>query len=275
MAAPTTSQRADRLVRRYLWSRRQRDRLARGLGAAFDGLWLGLLDRDRLHLLDERFYDERRERVDGGLHSYDDDAYNARGLFDWEDAALRSHFPPGVRLAVTGAGGGREVLALLERGFDAIGYEPNGRLAAAGADLLSRRGHPDRLHACERDVFPSEVASCDGVVVGWGSYMLIAGRERRIQFLRGARRCLADGDPILLSFFVHAQRPRYYEVVAGVASAVRRLRGREPVEPGDAIAGNFVHCFLPGEVEAELAAGGFRLADLRLSPYGHAVGRAA
>jgi hypothetical protein len=274
MAAPATPPRADQIVRRYLWSRRQRDRLARGLGAAFDGLWLGLLDRDRLHQLDERFYDDRLERVEGHAARYDDDAYNARGLFDWEDAAVQEHFPAGGEIVVTGAGGGREVLALLERGFDAIGYEPNRRFASAGADLLGRRGHPDRLRPSERDHFPADVERCDGIVVGWGSYMLIAGRECRIEFLRAARRCLSDGDPILLSFFAHAERPRYFAVVAGVANAVRRLRRRPQIELGDTIAGNFLHCFVPAEIEAELAAGGFDLVALELSPYAHAVGRA-
>lgn len=275
MPASASPSRADRVVRRYLRARRRRDRVVRGLAAVFDGLWLGVLDRERLHRLDERFYDERVERVDGRAHRYDDDAYNARGLFDWEDAAVTAHLPAGGRIVVTGAGGGREVLALLERGFDATGYEPNRRLADAGADFLSRRGHPDRLRPSERDLFPEDVERCDGVVVGWGSYTLIAGRERRVELLRAARRRLSEGDPVLLSFFAHAERPRYLAVVARVANAVRRMRRREPVEPGDALAGNFTHHFTPAEVADELTAGGFELVDLRLSPYGHAVGRAA
>lgn len=275
MALSPTSQRGDLLVRRYLSTRRERDRIARGIGAAFDGLWLGLLDGEQLHALDERFYDERIEHVDGDAQRYDDDAYNARGLFDWEEAAVRGHFPAGARVVVTGAGGGREVLALLEQGFDAVGYEPNERFATAGADFLSRRGHRDRLRPSARDVFPGEIESCDCVVVGWGSYMLIAGRQRRIAFLRAARQRLREGDPLLLSFFAHSARPRYFTVVAGVANAVRSVRRREAVELGDAIAGNFLHCFTRAEIEDELAAGGFELVDFRFSPYGHAVGRAS
>jgi hypothetical protein len=274
MGLSPTSQRGDPRVRRYLSARRERDRVVRGLGAAFDGLWLGLLDREQLHELDEAFYDERIERVDGHARRYDDDAYNARGLFDWEEAAVRGHFPAGARVVVTGAGGGREVLALLEQGFDAVGFEPHRRFAIAGADFLSRRGYHDRLRLSARDVFPDGVESCDGVVVGWGSYMLIAGRRRRVAFLRAARQRLRAGDPILLSFFAHSARPRYFTVVAGIANAVRSVRRREAVEVGDAIGGNFLHCFTRAEIEDELAAGGFELVDFRFSPYGHAVGRA-
>jgi hypothetical protein len=274
MALSPTPARGDQLVRRYLAARRERDRIARGIGAAFDGFWLGLLDGERLHALDERFYDERIEHVDGDAQRYDDDAYNARGLFDWEEAAVRNHFAAGARVVVTGAGGGREVLALLEQGFDAVGYEPNQRFATAGADFLSRRGHQDRLRLSARDVFSGEMESCDCVVVGWGSYMLIAGRARRVAFLRAVRQRLSEGDPILLSFFAHSARPRYFTVVAAVANAVRSVRRREAVELGDAIAGNFLHCFTRTEIEDELEAGGFSLVEFHLSPYGHAIARA-
>ncbi len=274
MALSPTPARGDQLVRRYLATRRERDRIARGIGAVFDGLWLGLLDGEQLHALDERFYDERIEHIDGAAQRYDDDAYNARGLFDWEEAAVRNHFAAGARVVVTGAGGGREVLALLDQGFDAVGYEPNQRFATAGTDFLSRRGHQDRLRLSARDVFPGEIESCDCVVVGWGSYMLIAGRARRVAFLRAARQRLSEGDPILLSFFAHSARPRYFTVVAAVANAVRSVRRREAVELGDAIAGNFLHYFTRTEIEAELEAGGFSLVEFQLSPYGHAIARA-
>jgi len=275
MTESATSPQADRTVQLYRRARRSRDRLARISGAVFDGLWLGLLSRPQMHELDARFYDERIERVDGQAFRYDDDAYNSRGLSDWEEGAVSDHFPAGARVVVTGAGGGREVLALLERGYDVVGYEPHRGLAAAGADFLSRRGHPGRLRTCERDEFPGEVERCSGLVVGWGSYMLIAGRAQRIAFLRAARRRLSQDDPILLSFFAYRQRPRHFAVVAAVANAVRRLRREERVEVGDALAGNFLHCFTRSEIEAELAEGGFRLVDFRLSPYGHAVALAA
>ena len=103
--------------------------------------------------------------------------------------------------------------------------------------------------------------------------MLIPGRQRRIAFLAGARANLASGAPLLLSFFV---RPpgRYLSVVHAVATAVRRVGGREAPELGDALSPNFVHYFSRAEIVAELAAAGFACAKVRAAPYGHALAHA-
>lgn len=262
-------------VRTYIAARKARDRLFRALNACFDGFWLGLLSREDLHALDETFYETRRESVDGRLYTYLDEDYNSRGLAEWEEAVVEEHFSPGSRVIVTGAGGGREVLALLDRGFDAVGYEPNAGFVAAGGELLLRRGHGDRLRQSRRDAFPAEAGRCDAVIVGWGSYMLIAGRARRIEFLSQARSRLDEGDPILVSFFAIGRKPRYFELTAGIANVIRRLRRSEPVESGDTFVPNYAHYFTRDEIVDELRAGGFELVSFEAQPYAHAVGRAS
>jgi hypothetical protein len=56
-------------------------------------------------------------------------------------------------VAVTGADGGREVIALLDRGFDTVGFEPNDVLVVAGSTLMRKLGYADRLRVCARDAF--------------------------------------------------------------------------------------------------------------------------
>jgi hypothetical protein len=267
--------RPDRLLRAYRSATIRRRQVLNVVNGCFDGFWLGLLDPATLERLDEHFYSEGRDVEGGRSFSYRDEQHNVGGLRDWEEAAIEPHFPPGARVIVTGAGGGREVVALLERGFDAIGYEPNGALVDAGADLLRRLGHGDRLRQSERDAFPAEAGPCDAVLVGWSSYMLIPSRERRLAFLRAARQALPEGAPIVCSFFVRSPGARYYSVVAGTANLVRRLRRAEPVELGDTVAQNFVHRFTREEIESELADGGFRVVVYAPKPYGHAVAVAA
>jgi hypothetical protein len=212
---------------------------------------------------------------DGRTFTYTDEQYNLSGLHVWEAAAVDAHFPSGGRVVVTGAGGGREVIALLERGFDAVGYEPNAALVAAGAKLLDARGHPDRVRPCDRDAFPADASPCDAVLVGWGSYMLIPGRARRVAFLRGARSVLADGAPLMCSFFVRgAGDARYFAIVRRSANLVRRLRREEPVEAGDLVGHNYVHYFTRTEIVSELAEAGFRTVVYESAPYGHAVAEA-
>jgi hypothetical protein len=265
----------ERLLRAYRAATIRRRQVLTLANACFDGFWLGLLDPAMLARLDEQFYGEERDTEDGRSFSYGDERRNLSGLRDWEAAAIDAHFPSGGRVIVTGAGGGREVIALLERGFDAIGYEPNEELVRAGAGLLRRLGHGDRLRRNERDAFPADAPACDAVVVGWGSYMLIPSRERRVAFLRAARGALPEGAPILCSFFVRSPGARYFDVVAVTANLVRRIRRAEPVEVGDTIGRNFVHRFTRDEIESELAAGGFRTVTFSARPYGHAVAVAA
>ena len=245
---------------------RWQSRILTQVHAAANGFWLGLMDRESLDLLDELYYEGRTE--------YSADDYNLAGLRPWEDAAVREHFPDGGRVVVTGAGGGREVLWLLERGFDAVGYEPNRRLVEAGLPLFEGRGHHGRLHVVDRDVFPAQAEHCTAVLVGWSSYMLIPGRERRVAFLRGARARLAEGAPILLSFYGRLASDRSYRTIARVASVVRCVRRLPPVEFGDALSPNYTHHFTRDEIGSELEAGGFRLAAFETEPEPHAIGRA-
>jgi len=256
-----------RVGRLYVRARGVRHRLIGGLNAGFDGFWLGALDGAALDAIDQSYYDDAAEYVD--------DDYNLRGFERWEADAVARYFPEGGRIAVTSAGGGREVLALIDRGFDAIGYEPNAKLCHAGADLLERRGAgPGRLRPVERDEFPSGTGPLDGVIVGWGGYMLIPGRARRIRFLRDARASLEPGAPLLVSFFDRDLGEGYFAVVAKVANNVRRARRREPVEVGDTLRPNYAHHFTRQEIADELRAGGFEMAYHERRPYPHAVARA-
>jgi len=244
--------------------------LRRGLvvtRAVFDGAWLGVLDYEATHALDETYYDEARQ--------YTDEAYNRSGLLSWEREAVDRFFADRCRIVVTGAGGGREVLALLELGYDAVGYEPNEGLVRFGEDLLASTCRPGRLRPADRDTWPRDADACDGVIVGWGSYMLIRGRERRVAFLRGARSGLQAGAPLLLSFFPRSGKPGYLRVVARVGNAIRRLRGATPLDFGDALDPNYVHYFDRREIDSELGEAGFSLAWYDASGYGKAVGLAA
>ena len=261
---------SERMLRAYARASDRRRRALNVFNACFDGVWLGLLDREALDRLDEHFYGVGHDEMDGRVFSYRDEAHNRSGLHDWERAAIERHFPSGGRVVVTGAGGGREVLALLERGFDAVGCEPNGTLVAAGAELMRRLGHGDRLRRCDRDAFP-DGERADAVLVGWGSYMLIAGRERRVAFLRAARAAVPEGAPLLCSFFVRPPDARYFAILARTANIGRRMRRRALVEAGDTIAENFAHRFTREEIERELALGGFRMIAFERRPYGHAV----
>jgi SAM-dependent methyltransferase len=244
-----------------------------GTRAAINGLWLGLLSDASLRLLDERYYD------DSVL--YRTDKWNERGFFDWERDLVDEHFRNCERVPVLACGGGREVLALLNEGFDATGYEPHPALVTYARRFLAAHGHESRVHSAPRDEFPSAAGPADGVVVGWGGFSLIHGRARRIALLREARRRLPAGGPVLLSFFARPSDSRELNVTKSAATGLRRLRGNPPAELGDTLAPNLVHVFTRPRLAEEIRAADLELADYRviaradeLTTYASAVVRA-
>lgn len=243
------------LVSAVLASARGPALLSQAARAAINGLWLGALSDATLQAVDERYYRDEA--------AYRTSEWNERGLFDWERAAIERHFDGRPRVAVPACGGGREVLALLQAGFDATGYEPHEGLVAYAEGFLAAHGHPGRVRRSPRDAFPAG-ASCDGCVVGWGAYSLVHGRDRRIAFLTGARRELAPGGPLLLSFFERPAHGRELRCTAALASGLRRVLGRSPLEPGDTLAPNRVHVFTPALIAEEVAASGLELVEHRV-----------
>ena len=271
--------RPSRRVRQFYASRRLERRLLRGVDAAFRGAWLGLLDRDALAVLDASFYRTTREKHDGRSLSYLDQEWTRRGLFDWEHRAIEAAFPPAGRVVVTGAGGGREMLPLLDMGYEVTGYEPHGGLVAAGTAFLAQEGHMAQLLQNRPDEFPVGGA-WDAVIVGWSSYMLIPGRKRRVAFLQAARRSVSVGAPLLASFYLRtAEDEARLRLQSRIANVLRWLRRGERVELGDDFATdvvtNFVHRFSSDEIIDEFAAGGWKVASFHRDPYPHVVAQAA
>jgi hypothetical protein len=215
-----------------------------------NGVLLGALSDPTLKRLDEHYY-ERDEM-------YRTTEWNGAGLFPWEHDAVKAHFPPQGRVVVPACGGGREVLALLRAGYDAIGYEPHPALADYAERFLAEQGYPGRAHRSPRDSFPDS-GPCDAVLVGWGAYTLISPRDVRVEFLRGAGNAVASGGPILLSGFAQDAYGRDLRLTASLARTGRRLRREVPPELGDTLAPSRVHVFTVETLGQEVAAAGLQM----------------
>jgi hypothetical protein len=230
------------------------------------GVGLGLLDRDALHAIDELYY--HRQRM------YYDESYNLSGLRSWEADVLERHFQGCRSVLLTAAGGGRELIALEQRGLEVTAFECHRELVHVGNELLARQGLTSRIILAPRDECPSDAPICDAAIAGWASYMLIQPRAVRIRFLQQLRAQVPNGAPLLVSFFARDQDARHWRLAATIANGFRRIRRRPRAEVGDDLAPNFVHYFSEGEVASELDAGGFRMIEFSGSGYAHAVARA-
>jgi hypothetical protein len=228
-------------------------------------LWLGLLQGDDLQDATDVYYNSTT--------IYATQEYNLLGLQAWERSAVEQWFPKDGRILVTGMGGGREVYGLTKLGFRVEGSEPNEQLAAHASQWLKSQGTRARILASASSDVPALESPYDGVLVGWGSYLHIAGREHRIAFLKKVRAAVKTGAPIILSFYTREESSWEYRWVAWLSNWIRRLLlGKATVEVGDWVELSFEHYFTRVEIEAELRAAGLRMTHFSMMDYGHAVG---
>jgi hypothetical protein len=155
-------------------------------------------------------------------------------LFPWEEALLREVFPPPpARVLVGGAGGGREVAALVERGHEVVAFEPSEALVES---LSAWRLERTRVYQGTYEELPyvrtvpggqrldlRGLAPFDAGLFGWGSFSHLRHDQHRVATLRVYGE-LTDG-PVVVSFAgLRAEGDRR----SGVHHLLPRREGREP-----------------------------------------------
>ena len=135
------------------------------------------------------------------------------GLFPWEARAIGRHFPPPpAHVLIGAAGGGREALALVERGYRVTAFEPSKPLAASMRERISRATqlaafvgrYQDLPFVTSLDASPERVdlrtwAPFDAVILGWASLSHLRADVECVAALRELA-ALTNG-PLLVSYF--------------------------------------------------------------------------
>ncbi len=256
-----------RTARLYVRADRFERRVRTALEVVHQGMWLGLMGPESLRGATALYY--------AGAGKYADRDYNLSGLHPWETDVVRRHFGACRSVLVAAAGGGREAFALERLGLAVTAFDCADGLVSAANALAAAEGLAVRIALAPPDAVPDGPGAFDGAVIGWGGYMHIPGRPRRVAFLGQLRAHLAERAPVLLSFFERQASARRFHAIRAIAAAVRHLRlSREPVELGDTLAGSFDHHFTREELASELAEGGFEAVEFVSTPYAHAVARA-
>lgn len=254
------------LTRVYYLSLKAISFLQQAITLPFEAFWLGVLDRESLHQLDDCYYNNNL--------AYLSKEYNNQGFFEWEEKAVREHFSKCRSILVAGAGAGREMLALIKSGYSVSGFECNNRLAKLANKTFRENGYNAEVILSERDDAVETENVYDGVIVGWAVYMHIFGSDKRIEFLKQIRKNTAHEGPLLISFFTKKGNPKHYTLIASAGNIIRRLLGRKKIEAGDRLAPNFIHYFSREELENELVCAGYALSEFSAKQYGYAVSKA-
>lgn len=204
------------------------ERLARLVAAVRDEsamAWVPPSDRARLTSL---LFDRQRTYAPGGRTF-------SLGLFGWEDEMLAPPFPRTGRILIGGAGGGREAMALIARGYEVVAFDQARELVLAGAPTVEAAGgsllcasYDDVVRAAAGEPTPLGnvfETPFDGVLLGWGSLSLVVSDAERLSLLR-ALRALAPTAPVALSFDEPVDPEIPGSRVARARAAVRRLYTR-------------------------------------------------
>ncbi|MBM3284238.1 MAG: hypothetical protein FJY81_00015 [Candidatus Aminicenantes bacterium] len=235
-----------------------------GFANAFlSGFWLGIMGEKSLDAVDEISYSQK--------NLYTNEDYNMSGLFNWEKEMIDKHFRHARNLLLIAVGGGREVFALIKLGFKVEGYECNPKLVEFGNALLEKLEMPDRIKLLPRDHVPPGSGEYDGIIVGWGAYSHIRGREKRKQFINKLLPLLKWKAPLMISFVTRKVDTTHDKIIIYVSSFFRFLRGISRTEHGDRLNYNYFHYFRKDEIFSELQACQFRVLDFYDKEYGCAV----
>lgn len=189
--------------------------------------------------------------------------YGPQSLYAWEEKWYHRDLPePPARVLVGGAGSGREMLALLAKGYAVAGFEPAQSLCARARQLLPSSAPIWTLSyeewvAGRANAGPAQLAPYDAVLLGWGSFSHVLDPDTRWKVIQLADRMSPKG-PILLSFHAlsPATRPasRASQPLARrLGQTLGRLRGVQHADSDSDLFlphAGFLHRFAREEIEA-------------------------
>jgi SAM-dependent methyltransferase len=186
------------------------------------------------------------------------------GLAVSERRMVTNLLHPSDRVLLVGSGTGRDLLGLLELGYDASGLEQVPELAEISRAHLARRG----LTATVLSGLVEDAeygGRYDAIVFSLGVYSCLPHAESRIATLRRLRAHLSPEGRIILSYTGVPAAPSLARHLMRISAVLSRADWTP--EPGDAFARDYLvrripryeHLFQPGDVAAECRAAGLRL----------------
>jgi SAM-dependent methyltransferase len=248
------------MVYRALWA------AATVLSRAANGflyLAAGVLRRDDLSLSSEILWGEYGTNIDDA----------GAGLDAWERELYAEFLHSSDRVLLIGCGTGRDMLALLERGYEVTGVEPVAELVGSVRRHLEQR----RLRATVIEGFiqtATLAGEYDAVIFSPGIYSCLPQSASRIETLARLKRHLSPSGRILVSYMTLPQQSPLSLLAMRFSARLARADWRP--EPGDSFARDYIgsrvlryqHMFRDGEVAGECSRAGLRVLSERPTTLG-------
>jgi len=194
------------------------------------------------------------------------DDFIDQGLFPEETIFLEKVPVTGGRALVLDMGGGREAIALAQKGFEVVGVDFIPEMVEKAQEHAARRGVA--ITGLVQEIYELEVPpGAFDLAVIFATYSSIPTRKRRVDFLKRVKTSLKSGGYFLCGFLFESPRKP-----GAAAEALRKAvacltRGYLEYEKGDTLWGaEFLHVFMSEEdLRQEFAQGGFEVLQLQLS----------
>jgi hypothetical protein len=205
------------------------------------------------------------------------------GLMPWERTVLEHPaIPRGGRVLLAGAGGGRELQALADRGFSIFAFEPT-EVLLRGAKVVAAKA---RDAACVKASFQDLVTAVHGVgplatisqpidlvYFGWGSFTHVTETEEQLATLRAVKQ-LAPRAPLVVSFWlrwppIDSQSERFRKRLRAMLAVATAAK----TPPGLTFhtRSGFGYRFERSEFEALAERAGYRVLTFLDDEFPHAV----
>lgn len=206
------------------------------------------------------------------------------GLYDWERDLLSANIlPTSGRILLTGAGGGREIKALHDRGYAVWGFELADALAAGARELVSKLPDTSFIQASYEEYVKLfepegdrlrkwiEDQTFDIVWLGQGSYTHLTDPKVRLAVLEVSRK-LAPRAMVVVSAFAseYPSEGRLSTLRGLLGGLLRRLGAKETAAQGDGFSfhGGFFHQFSRKELTDLTKHAGYEITLYRAIPQG-------
>jgi len=231
-----------------------------------EAFWLTVLSRKALKAIDDFHYSRSGK--------YKDKDFNKSMLNDWEEKMVLTYFSECKTIMVLASGGGREVYALEKMGFNVEGYECNKTLVEVSVKIMQDEGIKAHIAWVPPNHCPDNKKKYDGIILGWGAYIHVKGRETRINLLKEISSHLSDDGPFMLSFwYANEYMEAYCEKISRINKKLCKILKKQAVEKGERLSPFSGKYFTFDEVEQEMNEAGFNLIYKEARPYGHVVAK--
>ncbi|MEE2787721.1 MAG: hypothetical protein VX589_10310 [Myxococcota bacterium] len=257
-------------IEHYAETRKTIDRLLRGVDGALGDILFGVTTDDEKNAITRICYARTGHTTPSSTWS----------LAEWEHAWLSSQLPASpARILVCGCGWGREVMALRDLGYEAVGFDPAIDDQTTTPPEIIRADFDDftaaALDGAANALHPLLEKPFDAILFGWGSLTHVLSPAHRARIFEAAQMLCPRG-PLLGSAWLRSdegpvRRGEYRRRVLDVAQRLARLRGLVPnVEEQFLFSPEFGFGVYIAHDELKAVAQSMdRLVDVKTLPQGH------